>query len=131
MKIISEKKSRQRPIIGVYQEFVCCKGDNIRQAGVLLEIMITISSNTAVFERGFFFFINREKSVLQIRLGEDNLDHIMCINIYSPSFDNFDTDKSVSDQVKSPVYLRHLNIHHSSRTETHEEPDENFFFYKS
>ena len=78
----------------------------------------------------FFFCISREKSVLQIRLGEDNLDHIMCINIYSQSFDNFDTDKFVSDWIKSPVYSRHLNRHNSSRTETHEEPDENFF-YKS
>ena len=55
----------------------------------------------------------------------------MCINIYSPSFDNFDTDKFVSDWVKSPVYLRHLNRHNSSRTETHEEPEEKFFFTRA
>ena len=41
-------------------EVVCRKGDDIRVATVLLEIMMTIS--TAVCERGFSC-INREKSL--------------------------------------------------------------------
>ena len=34
---------------------------------------------------------------MRTRLGEDTLDHIMHINIDGPSFDNFDTEKFVSD----------------------------------
>ena len=60
-----------------------------------------------------------------VRLGEDTLDHIMCINIDGPSLDNFDTEKFVSDWIESTVTSRHLNGHNSSRTETHEEADEN------
>ena len=60
-----------------------------------------------------------------VRLGEDTLDHIMCINIDGPSLDNFDTEKFVSDWIESTVTSRHLNGHNSSRTETHEEVDEN------
>ena len=41
---------------------------------------MTIGSRTAFYERGFSY-MNREKSVLRTRLGEDILDHIMCINI--------------------------------------------------
>ena len=46
----------------------------------LLEIMMTISINIAVCERDFSC-MNREKSVLQTRLSEDTLDHIMRISI--------------------------------------------------
>ena len=49
----------------------------------------------------------------------------MHINIESPSLGNFDTDKFVSDWIESPVTLRHLNGHNSSKTETHKEADEN------
>ena len=66
-----------------------------------------------------------EKSVLQTRLGEDTLDYIIRINIDGPSLDNFDTDKSVFDSIESDVTSRQLNGHNSSRTETHEEADEN------
>ena len=59
---------------------------------VLLEVTMTISSNTALCERGFSY-INREKSVLQTRLGEGTLGHIMRINIDGPSLVNFDTEK--------------------------------------
>ena len=58
--------------------------------------------------------MNREKSVLQTRLGQDNLDHIMRINIDDPSFDNFDTEKFVSDWIESAVTSSHLNGHSSS-----------------
>ena len=60
-----------------------------------------------------------------LRLGEDTLDHIMCINTDGPSLDNFDTEKFVSDWIESTVTSRHLNGHNSSTTETHEEADEN------
>ena len=43
-------KSRCRPIIAVYKEFVCSKGDNIRGDTVLLRIMMTVSSNAVVCE---------------------------------------------------------------------------------
>ena len=58
-------------------------------------------------------------------LGEDTLDHIMHIYIDGPSLDNFDTEKFVYDWFGSAVTLRHLNAHNSSRTETHEEANEN------
>ena len=45
----------------------------------LLEIMLTISSNTGACESGFSC-MNRENSVLRTRSGEDTLDHIMLIN---------------------------------------------------
>ena len=69
--------------------------------------------------------MSREKSVLQRRLGEDTLDHIIRINIDGPSLDNFDTEKFVSDSTESAVTSGHLSGHNSSRTETHEEADQN------
>ena len=44
---------------------------------------MTISSNTAACERDFSC-MNREKSVLQTRLVEDTLDHVMRIQCPSP-----------------------------------------------
>ena len=38
---------------------------------------------------------------------------------------NFDTEKFVSDWIESSVTPRHLNDNNSSRTETHEEANEN------
>ena len=43
-------------------EFVCCKGDDINVVTILLEIMVTISSNAAVFECSFSC-MNREESL--------------------------------------------------------------------
>ena len=43
----------------------------------------------------------------------------MHINIDGPSFNNFDTEKFVSDWIESAVTLRNLNSHNSPRTETH------------
>ena len=85
---------------------------------------MTISSNTAVCERGFSC-MNREKSVMRTRLGENTFDHIMCINIDDSSLDNIDTEKFVSDWIEPAVTSRHLNGQNSSRTETQEEADEN------
>ena len=39
-------KPRQRPIIDMYNKFVCRKCDDVRGDIVLLKIMITISSNS-------------------------------------------------------------------------------------
>ena len=97
--------SRQRPIIDVYKELVCCKDNDIRGVTILLGIMMTIRSNTAVCECGFCC-MNLEKSLLQTRLGEDTLDH-MCINIDGLSFNNFHTEKFVSDWIESTVISRH------------------------
>ena len=72
-------------------------------------------SNTAVSQQ-------REKYVLQTRLGEDILDRI---NIDGPSLGNFDTENLFSHWSESAVTLRHLNGHNSFRTETHEEANEN------
>ena len=83
---------------------------------------MTISSSTAICECGFSCI---NFSVLQTRLGEDTLGHVMAINIDGPSLDNVDTEKFVSDCIESVVTSRHLNGHNSSRTETHEEADEN------
>ena len=58
-----------------------CK--KIRGLKVLLEITMTISSNTPACERDFSC-MNRGKSVLQTRLVEDTLDHIMRIQCPSP-----------------------------------------------
>ena len=80
---------------------------------------MTISSNIVICERGFSC-MNRGKSVLQTRLDEDTLDHIMYITIDGPSLDNFDPEKFVSDWIESTITSRHLNAHNSSRTETHE-----------
>ena len=49
----------------------------------------------------------------------------MHINIDHSSLDNFDTEKFVSDWIISTVTSRHLTGHNSSRTEIHEEADEN------
>ena len=62
--------------------------------------MITISSNTTVCELSFFY-MNIEKSTVQRRLGEDNLDHIIPINIDGPSLDNSDTEKFASDWIET------------------------------
>ena len=59
--------------------------------------------------------MNGEKSVLQT-LVEDTLDYIMHINIDSPSLDNLNTEKVVSDWIESAA---------TCRTETHEEADVN------
>ena len=77
-----------------------------------------------VFERDFSC-MNREKPVLGTRLGEDTLDNIMRIKIIGASLDNFNTEKFVSDWIESTVTSSHLYGHNSSRTETHEEADEN------
>ena len=69
--------------------------------------------------------MNREKSVLQARLGEDTLDYIMHINIDGSSLNSFDTGKFVFDQIESTITSRNLNGHNSSWAETHEEADEN------
>ena len=69
--------------------------------------------------------MNREKSVLQARLGEDTLDYIMHINIDGSSLNSFDTGKFVFDQIESTITSRNVNGHNSSWTETHEEADEN------
>ena len=79
---------------------------------------MTISSNTAIFEHGFSC-MDRKMSVLQKRLGEYTLDHIMRINIDDPFLDNFDTQKIVSDWIESTITSRLLNGHNSSRAETH------------
>ena len=72
--------------------------------------------------------MNGEKSVLRTRLGGDTQDHIMRINVDDPSLHNFDTEKHVFDWIESTVTSRHLNGHNSSRTEKHEEADENVIF---
>ena len=48
----------------------------------------------------------------------------------SPSLDNINTEKFVSDWIESTGTSRHLNGHNLFRTETHEEADENFIVYK-
>ena len=63
----------------------------------------------------------REKSLLQTRLGEDTLDHI---NIDGPLLVSFDIKKKSSHWSESIVTLRHLNGHNSLRKETHEEANE-------
>ena len=45
--------------------------------------------------------MNIEKSTVQRRLGEDNLDHIIPINIDGPSLDNSDTEKFASDWIET------------------------------
>ena len=74
--------------------------------------------------------MNKEKSVLRRRLGEDTLDYVIRNNIDDPSLNNLDTEKFVSGWIKSTVTLRHLNGHNSSRTEAHEEADENVIVLK-
>ena len=74
--------------------------------------------------------MNREKSVLQTRLHEDTLDHIMCINIDGLSLDNFDTENFISDWIESAVTSIHLNGHNSSRTETHKKLTKMLLLYK-
>ena len=74
--------------------------------------------------------MNKGKSVLRRRLGEDTLDYVIRNNIDGPSLNNLDTEKFVSGWIKSTVTLRHLNGHNSSRTETHEEADENVIVLK-
>ena len=69
--------------------------------------------------------MNKEMYVLRTRLSMDTLDHILHINIDGPPLDNFDTEKFVSDWIESVFTLKLLNGHNSSRTETHEEADEN------
>ena len=64
----------------------------------------------------------REKSVLQTRLGEGTLHRI---NIDVPSLGNFQTENFFSDWSESVVTLRLLNGHNSFGTETHEAVDEN------
>ena len=85
---------------------------------------MTISSNTAVYERSFSC-VKIEESVLRTRLGVDTLDRNMCININGSFLDNFDAEKFVSDWIDSAVTLKHLNGHNSSRIEIHEKVDEN------
>ena len=108
----------------------CRKGNDIRGFTVLLEIMMTVCSNTAVCECGFSC-MNRKKSVLRTRLGKYTLNEIMRINIGGPSSDNFDTEKFISDWIESTVTSRHLNGHNSCRIETHEEAGEKRFVLKS
>ena len=74
--------------------------------------------------------MNREKSVLQIRLGEGNLDQRMRINIDVPSLVNFVTEKFVSDWIESAVTSRHLNVYNSSRSIAHKQADENVIALK-
>ena len=69
--------------------------------------------------------MNREKSILQTRLAEDTLGHIMHINIDGLSLYKFEFEKFISDWIESTITLRHLNGHNSSGTETNEEADEN------
>ena len=66
----------------------------------------------------------REKSVLQTRLGEDTLDRI---NIDDLSLGHFHTEIFFSDLSKSgsAVTLRHLNDHNLFRTGTRKEANEN------
>ena len=100
----------------MYKEFI--KRDDIIVVTVLLGIMMTISSNAAICERGFSC-MKRKMSVLQKRLG----DYIMRIN--DPSLENFETEKIVFNRIESAITSRHLNGYNSSRTETHEVSDEN------
>ena len=79
----------------------------MRGVTVLFEIMTTTSSNTAVYKRGFSS-MNREESVLQTRLGDYSLDHLMWVNIDGPSLDNFDAEKFVSDWLKNSPLLETL-----------------------
>ena len=67
--------------------------------------------------------MNREKSVMRKRLGQDTLDRSMRINIDGSYLNNFDTEKLVSDCIA--VTRIHLYGHNSFRTETHEEAQEN------
>ena len=75
-------KSRQRPIINVYKEFVCRKSENITEVTVFLEFIIAISSN-----------------------------HIRRFNIDSTSLDKLDTEKFVFDWIESVIASRHLYGH--------------------
>ena len=68
--------------------------------------------------------MNREKLLLQAKLGENTKDHVMHINIDGPSLDNFETENLII-LIEFTITLRHLNGHNSSRTEAHEEADEN------
>ena len=61
--------------------------------------------------------MNREKSVLQKRLGQDTLDRSMRINIDGPYLHNFDTEKLVSDCIEFAVTWIYLYGHNSFRTE--------------
>ena len=69
--------------------------------------------------------MNREKSVIRKRLGQDTLDRSMRINIDGSYLDNFDTEKLVSDCIEFAVTRTHLYGHNSFRTETHEKAQEN------
>ena len=50
--------------------------------------------------------------VLQTRLREETLDHIMDINVDGLSLDNFDTGEIAFDWLESTVTSRHLAIIH-------------------
>ena len=50
--------------------------------------------------------------VLQTRLREETLDHIMDINVDGLSLDNFDTREIAFDWLESTVTSRHLAIIH-------------------
>ena len=49
----------------------------------------------------------------------------MHINIDHSSLDNFNTEKFISDWIISTITSRQITGHNSSRTEIHEEADEN------
>ena len=57
---------------------------------------MTISSNTAICERGFSW-LNRKMSVLHVKL-EDTMDHIMRINIDGPLCGSFQGAASFVEQ---------------------------------
>ena len=81
----------------------------------------SISSSLENFFSAKFFIQNgdsRKASLIYC-------SHWKQINIDGPSLDYFDTEKFVSDWIESFVTWRHLNVHDSSRTGTHEEADEN------
>ena len=83
----------------MYKEFVCHKDGNIRGVTSFLGIMMTISSNTAICERGFSW-INRKMSVLQIKLGEDTMDQTMRINIDGPLCGSFQGAVSFAEHLQ-------------------------------
>ena len=87
-------KARHKSTNDVYNEFACCKGDNIKGITILLKIMMT-----------------RE-------LREWILLH------EGPSSDKFDTPKLVFHWTDSVVISRHLGGHNSTRAETHQETAE-------
>ena len=100
----------------VFRDLLLMPPESCKNFMALVEIMMTISTSTAVVERGFSH-MNIVKSSTRTLLGNDTLNNLLEIKLNGESIKEFNPDEAIVHWLNTGSKMRHINGHKSKNKE--------------